>query len=84
MHLPSALSILSVALSFASFAIATGDNGLKIETTHAVDCKRRTVKGDGIKVHYRGTLADGTKFDASYDRGQPLGFTLGEGMVIKG
>ena len=33
---------------------------------------------------YRGTLADGSQFDASYDRGKPLDFTLGAGQVIKG
>ena len=38
-----------------------------------------------ISVHYRGTLlVDGSEFDASYNRGQPLSFTVGEGQVIKG
>jgi FKBP-type peptidyl-prolyl cis-trans isomerase len=39
--------------------------------------------GTNVQVHYAGTLIDGTKFDSSYDRGDPLGFQLGAGMVIK-
>ncbi|MEM6263424.1 MAG: FKBP-type peptidyl-prolyl cis-trans isomerase [Bacteroidota bacterium] len=41
-------------------------------------------KGKNVKVHYRGYLANGTVFDASYDRGQPIEFPLGVGRVIKG
>lgn len=40
--------------------------------------------GKKCRVHYRGTFNDGTQFDASYDRGEPLTFICGTGMMIPG
>src|SRR5882762_10385957 len=44
----------------------------------------KTKDGDTIVVHYKGTLEDGTQFDASYDRGTPFETKIGVGYVIKG
>lgn len=40
--------------------------------------------GKVCRTHYRGTFNDGTQFDSSYDRGEPLEFTCGVGQMIKG
>jgi peptidyl-prolyl cis-trans isomerase A (cyclophilin A) len=44
----------------------------------------KPVSGNKVKVHYKGMLLDGTVFDSSYKRNQPIEFTLGIGQVIKG
>ncbi|KAL8708578.1 MAG: hypothetical protein Q9220_006513 [cf. Caloplaca sp. 1 TL-2023] len=84
MHLssPAALLILSLSLPLS---ILAQQSSVTTEYTHTNECARKTKRGDTIEVHYRGTLAsDGSEFDASYNRGQPLEFTVGRGMVIKG
>ena len=40
--------------------------------------------GKTCRTHYRGTFNDGTQFDSSYDRGEPLEFVCGAGMMISG
>ena len=40
--------------------------------------------GKTCRTHYRGTFNDGTQFDSSYDRGEPLEFVCGAGQMIKG
>jgi peptidylprolyl isomerase len=41
-------------------------------------------KGDIVSVHYKGMLLDGTVFDSSYERKQPIEFQLGSRQVIQG
>lgn len=53
-------------------------------STPALEPIKAAEAGDLVVVHYTGTLENGTKFDSSYDRGEPLAFLLGQGMVIQG
>jgi FKBP-type peptidyl-prolyl cis-trans isomerase FkpA len=61
----------------------TNGSGLMIEEVKAGEGALAT-KGKTVSVHYTGTLTNGTKFDSSLDRGQPIEFLLGAGQVIKG
>ncbi|GJP35015.1 hypothetical protein CLOM_g19481 [Closterium sp. NIES-68] len=47
-------------------------------------CKLKARNLDTVRVHYKGMLTDGTVFDSSYDRSDPIQFRLGQGNVIKG
>ncbi len=56
---------------------------LKIEDIE-VGTGEEVKKGDTVVIHYNGTLTDGTKFDSSYDRGEPFETQIGVGAVIQG
>ena len=45
---------------------------------------KKAEKGSKVSVHYKGQLLDGTVFDSSYKRKEPIDFTLGIGQVISG
>ena len=53
----------------------------KIETPGTGDSP---TQGQNVSVHYKGSLLDGTVFDSSYKRNEPIGFAIGVGQVIKG
>lgn len=67
-------------------------NNIKVAPTasglYYIETKKGTgeqaATGKTVKVHYTGTLLDGTKFDSSVDRGEPFSFVLGQGQVIRG
>jgi FKBP-type peptidyl-prolyl cis-trans isomerase len=85
---------LTIATVAAGFALAeppttqssdntiTTPSGLKIVETKPADDAAKS--GDQVWVHYIGKLQDGTEFDNSYKRGEPIPLTLGQGSVIKG
>jgi FKBP-type peptidyl-prolyl cis-trans isomerase len=59
-------------------------SGLKYYVLKPVKTGAAAKAGDQVKVHYTGWLTNGTKFDSSLDRGEPIAFALGQGRVIKG
>ena len=59
---------------------ASGLQIIKLNETEGVQAEA----GKTVDVHYSGFLTDGTMFDSSVERGQPISFPLGTGRVIKG
>ena len=56
--------------------VTTTSSGLQYEVLEPSDSQVRPGPTDEVKVHYHGTLIDGTVFDSSVDRGEPISFPL--------
>ncbi len=59
------------------------NSGLRYKILQEANGKK-AAKGDMVSVHYKGQLLDGTVFDSSYKRKEPIDFTIGVGQVIPG
>jgi FK506-binding protein 2 len=56
--------LLSLSFLFVGAVnFVAAEEPLKIQVTYAVECERKTKKGDIISVHYRGNLTTGEEFD---------------------
>ena len=62
--------------------VTTTESGLQYEIILSSNSGNKPKETDTVTVHYHGTLIDGTIFDSSIDRGEPISFPLN--MVIPG
>lgn len=62
--------------------VKTTDSGLQYKVLQAGSGEQHPTATDRVKVHYHGTLLNGTVFDSSVDRGKPIDFGLSQ--VIPG
>jgi FKBP-type peptidyl-prolyl cis-trans isomerase len=76
-----AASAAFLAENGAREGVVTTDSGLQYEVVTEGSGPTPGAE-DTVEVHYRGTLVDGTEFDSSYSRGEPV--TFGVGQVIPG
>ncbi len=72
------------ALDKLAEGFETTKSGLRYKITSKSGSGIKPVKGKNVAVHYTGKLADGTVFDNSYGRGEPIEFPIGVGYVIPG
>ncbi|HSS20609.1 MAG TPA: FKBP-type peptidyl-prolyl cis-trans isomerase [Pyrinomonadaceae bacterium] len=79
----AATAVAYLVANRGSSAEVTTPSGLKY-TDIVVGTGATPQAGQTVTVNYTGTLENGTKFDSSFDHGQPAEFLIGVGRVIKG
>lgn len=77
----AAFAAFALSLVFAQTAVAADkkvrlDNGAVVTWSKSVEQGDKPRANQSVTVHYEGTLDDGTVFDSSYKRGQPISFAL--------
>jgi FKBP-type peptidyl-prolyl cis-trans isomerase len=77
------VGIIDAYIAENNINVEPTESGLYVVVTEVGEGPKPN-EGDRVKVHYTGTLLDGTKFDSSHDRGQPYEFALGKRQVIAG
>jgi FKBP-type peptidyl-prolyl cis-trans isomerase len=80
----SGLDIIFIVDALKAWKKAERDIGMHYTETGLGIKIIKQGEGQLVTVHYTGSLENGNPFDSSYDRGQPISFTAGQGRVIKG
>lgn len=80
---PTAVPTLSPTPEDSASKPIKYSNGLVVQDV-VIGSGKTAESGDTLNAHYVGALENGTVFDNSYDRGQPLQFVLGSGQLIQG
>ena len=74
---PRLLLVLAALFAVPAHAATTETLPSGVVVTHTQAGKGAAPKADSVvRVHYRGTLPDGSEFDSSYKRGEPISFPL--------
>lgn len=79
---PSAGQDTSMGTSTNSFSNKTGEQNMITDVV--VGTGAEAVNGSTVSVQYTGRFEDGSVFDSSIPRGEPITFVLGQGRVIQG